>query len=64
MTLDSLMVYIGWPLIKIVILLAIVATCVAYTVYIERRVLGFFQSRVGPKMRSQNRPSRSGRYVR
>ena len=48
MTLDTLMVYIGWPLIKIVILLTIVATCVAYTVYIERRVLGFFQSRVGP----------------
>lgn len=48
MTFDSLMAYVGWPLIKIVILLVVMGTCVAYTVLIERRALGFFQSRVGP----------------
>lgn len=48
MTFDSLMAYVGWPLIKIVALLVIMGTCVAYTVLIERRLLGFFQSRVGP----------------
>jgi NADH-quinone oxidoreductase subunit H len=40
--------YIGWPLLKIVILLGVVAFCVAYSVWLERRLLGFFQSRVGP----------------
>jgi NADH-quinone oxidoreductase subunit H len=48
MTLDSLMAHIGWPLIKIAILLVPVFTVVAYLVWFERRVLGFFQSRLGP----------------
>lgn len=37
-----------FPLIKIVILLAAVFTVVAYIVLVERRLLGFFQSRLGP----------------
>lgn len=36
------------PLIKMAILLAIVFTVVAYIVLVERRLLGFFQSRLGP----------------
>ncbi|MGA9750173.1 MAG: NADH-quinone oxidoreductase subunit NuoH [Acidobacteriota bacterium] len=42
------MLTVGIPLLKIVILLGVVAFCVAYTVWLERRLLGFFQSRVGP----------------
>lgn len=48
MNFDSLMTCIGWPLIKIVILLVPVFTVVAYLVWFERRVLAFFQSRLGP----------------
>lgn len=40
--------YVGRELLKIVILLGVVSFCVAYTVWLERRLLGFFQSRVGP----------------
>jgi NADH-quinone oxidoreductase subunit H len=42
------MATVGWPLIKIVILLVPVMTVVAYFVWYERRLLGFFQSRLGP----------------
>ncbi len=42
------MTVIGWPLIKIALLLVVVGTAVAYAGYIERRLLGFFQSRLGP----------------
>jgi NADH-quinone oxidoreductase subunit H len=48
MNFDALMTTIGWPLIKIVILLVPVFTVVAYLVWFERRVLAFFQSRLGP----------------
>jgi NADH-quinone oxidoreductase subunit H len=48
MTFQSLMTFVGWPLIKIVILLVPVFTVVAYIGWFERRVLGFFQSRLGP----------------
>jgi NADH-quinone oxidoreductase subunit H len=44
----TVMQYAGWPLIKIVILLVPVFTVVAYLVWFERRILGFFQSRLGP----------------
>ena len=43
-----IMAHIGMPLIKIVILLVPVMTIVAYIVWFERRLLGFFQSRLGP----------------
>ncbi len=44
----TIMQYAGWPLIKIVILLIPVFTVVAYMVWFERRLLAFFQSRLGP----------------
>lgn len=44
---DALM-QIGMTLLKIVILLGIVSFFVAYAVWLERRFLGFFQSRLGP----------------
>jgi len=47
-TTHPLMIMLGWPLIKIVILLVPVMTIVAYIVWFERRLLGFFQSRLGP----------------
>ena len=43
-----LMVTAGWPFVKILILLVPVFTVVAYMTWFERRVLGFFQSRLGP----------------
>jgi len=43
-----LMHYFGWPLVKIVILLTLVLTVVAYFTWYERRLLAFFQSRLGP----------------
>lgn len=43
-----LMVTLGWPLVKILILLVPVFTVVAYIGWFERRFLGFFQSRLGP----------------
>jgi len=42
------MVTLGWPLVKIVILITLVLTVVAYMTWYERRLLGFFQSRLGP----------------
>jgi NADH-quinone oxidoreductase subunit H len=48
MNTDFLLHYIAFPLIKIAILLAAVFTVVAYIVLVERRLLGFFQSRLGP----------------
>jgi NADH-quinone oxidoreductase subunit H len=38
----------GWPLVKIAVLLGAVFFVVAYIGWFERRVLGFFQSRLGP----------------
>ncbi|NMC00494.1 MAG: NADH-quinone oxidoreductase subunit H [Thermoanaerobaculaceae bacterium] len=48
MNTQFLLNYIAFPLIKIAILLAAVFTVVAYIVLVERRLLGFFQSRLGP----------------
>lgn len=48
MTVEILMNTVGWPLVKIVVLVAAVFTVVAYIGWFERRVLGFFQSRLGP----------------
>lgn len=48
MNMDIFLHYIAFPLIKIAILLACVFTVVAYIVLVERRLLGFFQSRLGP----------------
>lgn len=48
MTVETLMNTFGWPLVKIVVLVAAVFTVVAYIGWFERRVLGFFQSRLGP----------------
>ncbi|MEJ2367169.1 MAG: NADH-quinone oxidoreductase subunit NuoH [Acidobacteriota bacterium] len=45
---EVLMQHILWPLLKIVILLGVVSFFVAYGVWLERRLLGFFQARVGP----------------
>ncbi|MEW6756608.1 MAG: NADH-quinone oxidoreductase subunit NuoH [Acidobacteriota bacterium] len=48
MNLDWLTAHVGMPLVKILILLVPVFTVVAYIVWFERRVLAFFQSRLGP----------------
>jgi NADH-quinone oxidoreductase subunit H len=40
--------YALWPLIQIAITLFIVATLVAYLVYIERKISAFIQARLGP----------------
>lgn len=43
-----LMLTFGWPLVKIAVLLGAVFFVVAYMTWFERRMLGFFQSRLGP----------------
>ncbi len=48
MTYEVLLNTVGWPLAKIVVLLAAVLTVVAYIGWFERRLLGLFQSRLGP----------------
>ncbi len=48
MNFDWVTAHVGMPLLKILILLVPVFTVVAYMVWFERRVLGFFQSRLGP----------------
>jgi NADH-quinone oxidoreductase subunit H len=48
MNFDWMTAHVGMPLLKILILLVPVFTVVAYMVWFERRVLGFFQSRLGP----------------
>lgn len=48
MNVDWVTAHVGMPLLKILILLVPVFTVVAYMVWFERRVLGFFQSRLGP----------------
>ncbi|MDR2093080.1 MAG: NADH-quinone oxidoreductase subunit H, partial [Azoarcus sp.] len=37
-----------WSLLKIVVLLAPLMVCVAYLTWLERKVIGFMQLRVGP----------------
>lgn len=48
MNIDWLLANVAMPLIKIVVLLVPVMTVVAYIVWYERRLLGFYQSRLGP----------------
>ena len=45
---DPLMVYIGIPLIKIAVLLAVLLLTMAYLTYAERKILSYMQVRVGP----------------
>ena len=40
--------YIIWPVVKILVLLFIILTLVAYLVYLERKVSAFIQARLGP----------------
>jgi len=40
--------YAIWPLIQIALMLFIVATLVAYLVYLERKISAFIQARLGP----------------
>ena len=45
---DPLMIYIGIPLIKIAVLLAVLLLTMAYLTYAERKILSYMQVRVGP----------------
>ena len=40
--------YAVWPLIQIAVTLFIIATLVAYLVYLERKISAFIQARLGP----------------
>ena len=40
--------FVIWPLVQIAILLFVVATAVAYLVYVERKISAFIQARLGP----------------
>ena len=40
--------YLVWPLIQIALMLFVVATLVAYLVYVERKISAFIQARLGP----------------
>src|SRR5215470_20162382 len=40
--------YIIWPVVKIIVLIFIVLTLVAYLTYLERKVSAFMQARLGP----------------
>ena len=45
---DPLMLYIGLPLIKIIVLLAVLLLTMAYLTFAERKILAYMQVRVGP----------------
>ncbi len=45
---EPLMVYIGIPLIKIVVILAVLLLTMAYLTFAERKILAYMQVRVGP----------------
>jgi len=45
---DPLMVYIGLPLIKIIVTLAVLLLTMAYLTFAERKILAYMQVRVGP----------------
>jgi NADH-quinone oxidoreductase subunit H len=45
---DPLMVYIGIPLIKIIVTLAVLLLTMAYLTFAERKILAYMQVRVGP----------------
>lgn len=45
---DPLMVYIGIPLIKIVVILAVLLLTMAYLTFAERKILAYMQVRLGP----------------
>ena len=45
---DPLMVYIGIPLIKVIVLLAMLLLTMAYLTFAERKILAYMQVRVGP----------------
>jgi len=45
---DPLMIYIGIPLIKIVVMLAVLLLTMAYLTYAERKILSYMQVRIGP----------------
>lgn len=45
---DPLMVYIGIPLIKVIVLLAVLLLTMAYLTFAERKILAYMQVRVGP----------------
>lgn len=48
MSADTLTTYVLIPLIQIVVVLTVVSLGIAYMVYLERKVLAFIQSRLGP----------------
>ena len=45
---DPLMIYVGMPLIKGVVILAVLLLTMAYLTYAERKILAYMQVRVGP----------------
>jgi NADH-quinone oxidoreductase subunit H len=45
---DPLMVYIGIPLIKVIVLLVVLLLTMAYLTFAERKILAYMQVRVGP----------------
>ena len=45
---DPLMIYIGMPLIKGIVILGVLLLTVAYLTYAERKFLGYMQVRLGP----------------
>jgi NADH-quinone oxidoreductase subunit H len=45
---DPLMVYIGIPLIKVIVILAVLLLTMAYLTFAERKLLAYMQVRVGP----------------
>src|SRR5881398_2908411 len=48
MTLDLLMRYLVWPLVKFLVAFIIVQVIVAAMNWVERRLMGFMQARLGP----------------
>ena len=44
----ALLTYLVWPLVKFVIAFVIVQAIVAAMNWVERRLLGLFQARLGP----------------